>query len=138
MSDGNIQLPLVGAVDLKAKNISEAQEAITKAYADGFLEDPRINVTLAEKSTIDVVVLGEVNSPGTYALPKFQNDVGHALAAAGGFAQDAADVIEIHRRRPEMLLLPALAELEGSEELSLTRKGARCDMKRTRKIPSKR
>jgi hypothetical protein len=82
-------------------NLVEAQQAITKAYADGVLEKPRVNVTLAQKATIEVLVLGEVNQPGMHPLPKFQNDVGHALAMAGGFTADAGDFVEVHRRIPQ-------------------------------------
>ena len=46
----------------------------------------------------EMLVLGKVNRPGLHELPRYQNDVGHALAAAEGLAEDAADVIEVHRR----------------------------------------
>ncbi len=103
MGDGHVHLPLVGSVGVGNMNLSEAQSAITSAYANGFIVEPRINVTLASKSTTSVLVLGQVNSPGTYLLPKYENDVGHALGAAGGLGQDAADYIEVHRRVPEVL-----------------------------------
>ncbi len=98
MASGNIELPLIGSVRVAEMNLLEAQQAITRAYADGILKSPRVNVALAEKSTVDIVVLGEVNEPGIVSLPKYQNDVGHALAAAAGLARDAADIIEVHRR----------------------------------------
>jgi protein involved in polysaccharide export with SLBB domain len=99
MSSGEVHLPLVGAVRVGGMNLMQAQEAITRAYADGFLNAPKINVALLTKSTVDIVVLGEVNSPGVYPLPRYQNDVAHALAAAGGMTRFSADAIEIHRRR---------------------------------------
>lgn len=98
MENGEIQLPLVGAVRVGGKNLIEAQTAINEAYANGFFASPRVSVVLAEKATIDVVVLGEVETPGVYPLLKYQNDVGHALAAAGGLGENAAEAIEVHRR----------------------------------------
>lgn len=98
MSSGHLHLPLVGAVRVGNVNLVEAQQVITAAYADGYLNEPRINVALAQRSTVDVLVLGEVESPGMHALPKFQNDVGHALAAAGGLGRDADSLVEVHRR----------------------------------------
>jgi protein involved in polysaccharide export with SLBB domain len=98
MANGEIYLPMVGAVQVGGMNLVKANEAITQAYADGFIKDPRTNVTLAEKATTAVVVLGEVRNPGVQRLPKYENDVAHALAAAGGLAEDAADEIEVHRR----------------------------------------
>lgn len=106
MANGEIQLPLVGAVSVKDMNLLQAQQAITQAYADGFLQNPRVSVSLAEKSTFDVVVLGEVKQPGIQTLPKYQNDVGHALASANGLTELAGDVIEVHRRVGEIERIP--------------------------------
>ncbi len=101
MSNGEVHLPLVGAVRVAGTNLLQAQVAITRTYADGYLRDPRVNVVLAQKETVSVLVLGQVNQPGVHILPKYENDVGHALAAAGGLAEDAADMIEVHRRFPQ-------------------------------------
>jgi len=103
MSSGEIQLPLVGAVQVGGMNLLQAQAEITKAYANGFFNAPRIGVFLAEKATVSVVVLGNVATPGVVLLPRYENDVAHAVAQAGGLAEDAADVIEVHRKeRPHM------------------------------------
>ncbi len=98
MSSGEIQLPLAGAIRVGGMNLLQAQQEITRVFADGILVRPRVNVALAQKSMIDLLVLGEVNAPGIYSLPKYENDVGHGLAAAGGFSRDAAEMVEVHRR----------------------------------------
>jgi polysaccharide export outer membrane protein len=98
MSDGKITLPLIEPLQVAGANLSQAQLAIAGAYGQGILENPRINVALAEKSSIEVLVLGEVNRPGVQVLQKYQNDVGHALASAGGLGKDAAEMVEVHRR----------------------------------------
>ncbi|MBI3839349.1 MAG: polysaccharide biosynthesis/export family protein [Planctomycetia bacterium] len=98
MENGDIHLPITGPLAVGGMNLAQANEAITKAYAKGFLKDSRVNVFLLEKSTVGVVVLGAVQQPGVYQLPKFENDVAHALAAAGGLSEEAGDVIEVHRR----------------------------------------
>lgn len=98
MSDNTVTLPLVGDVRIGGMNLSQAQQAITNAYADGFLVNPRVGVELVEKATVEVAVLGEVTNPGVYPLPRYQNDVAHALALAGGLSELAADVVEVHRR----------------------------------------
>ncbi len=98
MSSGEVLLPLAGAVQVGGMNLLQAQEAITRKYSDGILVNPMVNVSLASKSTVEVLVLGEVSKPGAYPLPKFQNDVGNALAAAGGITEDADETIEVHRR----------------------------------------
>jgi polysaccharide biosynthesis/export protein len=98
MANGSVHLPLVGAVNISGKNLMEAQSSITEAYSKGYLANPQVNVALVEKGSTSVLVLGEVNVPGVHVLPRYQNDVGHALAAAGGLAEEAADEIEVHRR----------------------------------------
>jgi len=98
MASGEIQLPLARRIRVGGMNLLQAQEEITAAYADGILVKPRVSVSLAVKSAVEVVVLGEVGMPGAVELPRDQNDVGHALAAARGLSSDAADFIEVHRR----------------------------------------
>lgn len=98
MANGDVSLPLVGAVRVGGLNLMQAHAAITKAYEDGFIKEPRINVYLVDKATTSVLVLGEVAHPGVYRLPKYENDVAHALAMAGGLREDAATEIEVHRR----------------------------------------
>lgn len=114
MASGTVLLPLVGAVHVGGTNLLQAQKAITASYADGILVSPRVSLVLAEKSTVNVLVLGEANTPGAHALAKFENDVGHALAAAGGMTQDAAHFIEIHRRTQHPDLMRRLPVLDGS------------------------
>ncbi|HUT11417.1 MAG TPA: polysaccharide biosynthesis/export family protein [Thermoguttaceae bacterium] len=98
MANGTVQLPLVGPVGVGGMNVMQAHVTINRAYADGFIRDPRINVYLAERSLTSVLVLGEVGAPGMYRLPKYENDVAHALAVAGGLREDAGLEIEVHRR----------------------------------------
>jgi hypothetical protein len=100
MSDGQIHLPLVGAVRVGGMNVSQAQRSIIEAYADGFIKEPQVSVYLLQKGTTNVLVLGEVTQPGVYQLPNGENDVAHALAMAQGLRKDAAAEIEVHRRIP--------------------------------------
>ena len=114
MASGEIFLPQAGKLKVGGMNLLQAQEEITAAYAADILVDPRINVALFQKNLVEIVVLGEVNVPGVVALPNFQNDVGHALAAAGGLSDRAADYIEVHRRtntNAELLPMPTPDEL---------------------------
>ena len=100
MPDGQISLPLVGGVRVDGMTISQAQAAIADRYAQGYLVQPRVIVFLADMAKVRVLVFGEVKNPGVYELFKTENDVGHALAAAGGLTEEAAEVVELHRRVP--------------------------------------
>jgi len=94
---GEIQLPLIPAIKVAGMNLVQAQKALNDAY-EGILVNPRAVVTLAQRATVDVVVLGEVQTPGHYPLNKYENDVAHAIAAAMGLNKDADFVVEVHRR----------------------------------------
>lgn len=98
MSDGMVKLPLVGSVEVGGLSLPAAQQKINEAYADGFLKEP-VSVTLEEKGTVGVLVLGQVKQAGVHYLPRYQNDVGHAIAAAGGLTDEAAAIIEVHRKQ---------------------------------------
>jgi len=120
MQSGEVQLPLVGSVNVGYMNLLQAQQAITTAYADGYFNAPRVSVSLVQKATVNVVVLGKVVSPGVVSLPRYENDVAHAIATAGGFAEDAAEVIEIHHKpslnQPEIVTI----NLRGSSPNDFT------------------
>jgi protein involved in polysaccharide export with SLBB domain len=121
MGNGQIHLPSAGAIAVGGMNLMMAQEEITRVYKDGIFKNPRVNVGLLQKATIDVLVLGEVKNPGVLPLPKYQNDVGHALASAGGLTELAADAIEVHRRvspgaMGEVIERPWLEEYEDNPE----------------------
>lgn len=98
MASGELQLPLIEPINVQGKNLLEVQQSITEAYSKGILAQPSVSVALAQKETVEVVVLGEVEAPSTVPLPRYQNDVGHALSAARGLTRDAAEFVEIHRR----------------------------------------
>ena len=98
LDHGEIYLPRLGPVVVGGMSIAQAQQQINQALASGLLTNPNTVMTLKEKGTVNVLVLGAVKQPGVHALPRDENDVAHALAAAQGFSEDAGDVIEIHRR----------------------------------------
>ena len=100
MSNGQIQLPIVGPVQVGGLTVVQAQDAITRAYGDDVVKRPGVSVFLLERSMTGIMVLGEVNAPGAYRLPKYENDIAHALAAAGGLSENAGLEIEVHRRVP--------------------------------------
>ena len=82
LDDGEILIPRLGPVAVGGLSLAEAQQRINSALASGLLQHPCAIVSLAEKGTVNVLVLGAVKQPGIHALPRFENDVAHALAAA--------------------------------------------------------
>ncbi|HIE97082.1 MAG TPA: hypothetical protein EYQ63_08715 [Fuerstia sp.] len=102
LNDGTIHLPRSGPIVVGGLTLAQTQEHVNKVLTGGLLQKPGAIITLTEKGTVNVLVLGAVQQPGVHALPRYENDVAHALAAAQGFAEDAGDVIEIHRRSDQI------------------------------------
>ena len=79
---GEIVIPRVGAVKvwgLTYKQVSEVIDRAVSRYYKGY----ELNVTLGRLRTIQIFVVGEVESPGTYNVSSLATVV-NALAAAGG------------------------------------------------------
>ena len=66
-NNGFINLPLIGEVKAVNKSINDLKTNITEEYK-AYIKDPQINILLKEEASIQVVVMGEVYSPGSYQL----------------------------------------------------------------------
>ena len=76
---GNIELPLVGKIQVKDKTIEEVRDLVREKAATYF-KDPIVNVRLAN---FKITVLGEVNRPSTYIMPTEKVTLLDALGMAG-------------------------------------------------------
>jgi polysaccharide export outer membrane protein len=90
-SDGAVLLPLIGNITLGGMTVSEANEAIKKRYAAGFVKDPHILVTVLEYRKTTFSILGQVERPGIYEIPEGTHmSIVDAVLMAGGFTRLAA------------------------------------------------
>ena len=120
-SGGEIYLPQIGSVPITGLTLLQANKEIQDRYERTELyAHPVVNITLQEKTTTSVVVMGEVLKPGVLELNKYENDVPHAVASAGGLTEDADDEIEVHRRE----LSTQLQRMEVHEALQLVEPGS--------------
>ena len=97
-SAGNVSVPLVGALHVGGKTVTEAQGEIAHALEQAeILKNPQITLNVSQYSTSVVSVLGEVQSPGRLSIigPKSLEQV---LALAGGETTAAGSIIEIQRQ----------------------------------------
>ena len=95
---GELPLLLGGNVKVDHLTPAEAARSIEKALVDGhFLLRPQVTVTVEEYATQKVSVLGEVKTPGAYAIstPRSVLDV---LTLAGGLTELADRKILIQRK----------------------------------------
>lgn len=87
--EGDIMVSQIGPVFLNGLTIKEANRKIRNVFArkyagiSGEEPDSDVRVTLGQIRTIQINVLGEVATPGTYRLSSFAT-VLHALYKAGG------------------------------------------------------
>jgi polysaccharide export outer membrane protein len=69
-SHGHVALPLVGAINVGGLTVTEAQDAIQKAYRDGrYLRNPQVTINIEEYAPSEVSIQGQIRNPGRYALP---------------------------------------------------------------------
>ena len=86
--NGNISLPLIGEVKALGQSAPQLESAITGDLADGYLNNPRVNIEVTTYRPF--YVLGEVNRPGQYPYVNDMN-VLNAVALAGGYTDRARE-----------------------------------------------
>jgi len=89
--DGLISLPWVGRVQVGGLTSQAAEANIRAAYAGKYLVDPQVTVTITERQSSSVVVVGAVKQPGVYPLPRNVSNVLECLSLAGGVTTEAGD-----------------------------------------------
>ncbi len=80
--DGRITLERIGDVHVSGKTPTEIDELVTQKYKS-FVIDPEVTIYIREFGAQKVYVLGEVKTPGVYALEGDMTFL-QAVAAAGG------------------------------------------------------
>lgn len=93
--EGNMLVPLVGALSLEGLTVAEAREQIRLAL-DRYVIDPQVDVILVAQRPVQVTILGEVVRPGLYPLAVPQ--LSTALVSAGG-TTTLADLRTVRVRR---------------------------------------
>ncbi|NJR66241.1 MAG: polysaccharide export protein [Leptolyngbyaceae cyanobacterium CRU_2_3] len=93
--EGNLLIPLAGAVSVKGLTPQQAREQIRIAL-DRFVVNPQVDVIVIAQRSVQVTILGEVVKPGIYPLPAPQLSV--ALLSAGGVTR-LADLRTVRIRR---------------------------------------
>ena len=104
--DGNVNLPLLGNVNVLGKTREDVQKMLLEGYGKSFT-NPSIEVLILGLS---VSVQGEVANPGIYDLPREKTTLVEVLADAGGItAYGKQRVVKVIRgvgveERPEIFI----------------------------------
>jgi len=100
---GTIGIPLV-PVRLRVSGLSEtqAEQKIAEVLeANGLVSHPEVSVTVRERKSKPITVVGAVGHPLVYQADR-QVTVLEVLAEAGGLSNDAGDQVIITRAVPQM------------------------------------
>ena len=86
-ADGRISFPLIGKIEASGKSTMELEEAIAvRLISGGFIQDAQVSVTVMERVSQQVSVLGYVNKPGRYPLDS-DSSIVDLIAMAEGIAE---------------------------------------------------
>jgi polysaccharide export outer membrane protein len=97
-ADGSIPYSLVGRVVVTGLTVREIEQLLTKRLLDGYVRQPRVTVEVSQFRSRKVFIMGEVRTPGQYAL---DGDVTllEVLALAGALSESAGDQISVRRSK---------------------------------------
>jgi len=85
LKSGEAVFPLIGLVKIAGLTVGQAAEKIHGLYAQDYLVDPKVTLTVDSYASEFVSVDGSVMAPGQVPIPATGKlDLGAALAAAGG------------------------------------------------------
>ena len=96
-TDGTFSYPLIGRVKVGGLTLRQVESEVkTRLVGDGYFRNPQITVSVDTYKSQKVFVVGEVRTPGTYALSGDMNLV-EALARAGSTLPTASgEAIVVH------------------------------------------
>jgi polysaccharide export outer membrane protein len=108
--DGKIALPLIGEVQAEGLNVTQLRGQIEEGLKE-YIRHPRVEVAVLAYANLSVYVLGQVNQPGSYDVPR-GSGVMEVIALAGGLLPTADK--EANLLRADRTLIPV--NLEGIVE----------------------
>ena len=99
--EGNVQLPIVGAIQVAGLELDNIEDRIRGAYVPKVYNEVVVYVELVAPQTTGVLVVGAVTAPGLVQVRRTERDLLHAIVAAGGVSQEASGLATLRRiRRP--------------------------------------
>jgi polysaccharide export outer membrane protein len=95
--DGRITLPLINEIEASGKTPAELQQELTEEYKT-YLGDPIVSVIVTQIGSLNINILGEVQSEGRYSMVQPLTII-DAISMAGGLS-DFTDGKEVFVLRP--------------------------------------
>lgn len=85
---GDIDVPLLGDLNVRGKTVEEVEEDIRTRLQAGYLKDPKVHLSMVRYR--NYYVHGQANTPGAYSYQSGLT-VLKAITHAGGFTETAAE-----------------------------------------------
>ena len=100
-TDGTISMPYLSRVPIAGLSLAEAQDKITALLKKDILKNPQVRIEVDQFKARNVMVMGEVRTPGKVTLPGTTMSLLEALAMAGSPTQNASnEVLVMHPPKP--------------------------------------
>lgn len=114
--DGNVRLPLIGALVVAGLTVREAEGLIEKTYREQeMLRQPQVTIAMSNYAPRELTLLGAVRSPGTFRFPPDATslDIRDVIARHGGFLPVAkGDAVAVTRRQPDGREVTTVVDVE--------------------------
>lgn len=95
--NGNIDLPLIGKIQVAGLSLEDIKQKITALFADGYLVNPQVTLTIVEYGSKRAVILGQVARPGIFELRENATLL-ELISKAGGLEKTAGSKATIKRK----------------------------------------
>ncbi|MBO0720255.1 MAG: polysaccharide biosynthesis/export family protein [Blastocatellia bacterium] len=83
--NGRINYPLIGQIMVAGRTTEELEKEITERLIE-YIIDPKVTVSVTNVHSLKFLVLGDVNAPGIYEMPR-RMTITEGLARAGYFSK---------------------------------------------------
>lgn len=90
-AEGYINLPFVGPLLVAGKTLAEVRTLAVSRYAENYLQNPQLTVTMHDYKSRPISVLGAVEKGGVFYLQKNNVTLTEALSLAGGLSTGGID-----------------------------------------------
>ena len=118
-TDGTVDYPLAGRIQVAGLRTGQIQQLLVDNLKDRYLKDPQVVVTIRDRNSQKISVLGQVSKPGQVAYYPNMTIV-DAIASAGGFTGIAAkNSVNLRREsggKIEMHVYPVADISEGRSQ----------------------
>lgn len=97
-SRGMVSFPLLGHLEVNGLNCEDVEELVSARLAEGLIHEPSVACRVVEQRSLQILVVGSVNSPRSIAYSDTLTIV-EAIALAGGLTASASEERAIVTRR---------------------------------------